>query len=281
MYERERLDKKYSRERIWEIDALRGMLILGVLMFHLYYTVGAYCINGIYNIDSYAYVNATDPLHFWFEWGEDGVIYSAFLTSKLRSAWIQSGVDCFFVLSGISCIFTRNSGKRMARLLAAGYLWTLFTFGLYLWTGNLSEFSRFGPLLCNAYCNVCYFLLLEKKENKTLVKIILVSFGIGYFLKFHPIYLNTAVLLPFGIRPFGQGVGEYAPMFPQIGWLLIGVIKGRTIYAKKISLWPKSRLNRLTRPLQWLGRHSGAIYLTHIVVYTAVFHGIGYVFDLL
>ena len=63
-------------DRVWEIDALRGFLILLVLCNHLNVAVEAFCINGVYsNFDSYAWANATDPLHFWFDWDADGVIY--------------------------------------------------------------------------------------------------------------------------------------------------------------------------------------------------------------
>ena len=89
-----------SKKRVWEIDALRGLLMVCVLGTHLYYTVEAFCINGVYNIDPYNYVRISDPLRVWFDWGADGVIYKSFLTPELRGIWTNMGVDCFFVISG-------------------------------------------------------------------------------------------------------------------------------------------------------------------------------------
>lgn len=270
-----------KRQRVWELDALRGLLILCVLATHLYYTVDAFCINGYYNIDSYAYVNATDPFHFWFDWGEDGVIYAAFLTGPIRSTMIALGVDGFLILSGISCQFSRDNLKGAFRLLIAGYAWTGFTFLLYLWTGEPSRFSRFGPLLCYAYCHLLYSLLLEKQNNKILLAVATMALAAGYYIEFRPVYLDTVLLIPFGLHAEGAAIGEYAPLLPKFGWLLLGVVLGRRYYPIKKSLLPLSKVNRFTRPLQWLGRHSGTIYLSHIVIYTVVFSGIGYLFNLL
>lgn len=270
-----------KRQRVWEIDAFRGLLIFGVLCFHLYFTVDAFCINGYYNIDSYAYVNATDPLHFWFDWGEDGVIYEAFLTAPIRNTLIAFGVNCFLVISGISCQFSRDNLKSAFRLLAAGYALTAFTFGLYLWTGEPSRFSRFGPLLCYAYCHLIYTLLLEKRSNKTLLVVAALVLAVGYYIQLRPVYLDSVLFLPLGLHAEGAAIGEYAPLLPKFGWLLFGVVLGRRYYSKKKSLLPCTMADKLTRPLQWLGRHSGVIYLSHIVIYTAVFSGIGYIFKLL
>ena len=70
--------QKRKNERIWEIDALRGHLILWILFFHLYVTVCKFCIDGIYGaIDPVLFAQRTDPLHFFYVI-QDGTVSRGF-----------------------------------------------------------------------------------------------------------------------------------------------------------------------------------------------------------
>lgn len=262
--------------RVWEIDAVRGLLVLAFLSSHLYFTVDAFCIHGLYNIDPYAWVNLTDPLHFWFDWGEDGIIYRAFLTPDILALWMRSGTNAFFVISGISCIFSKDNLKAGIRLLIAAYAVSAFTYVLSVWRGNPSLFIRFGALQCYAYCHLIFSLLLEERSNKTLMLTAVPVFLVGYFLQYHPISVHSALLLPFGVTEENVACTDYWPLFPMLGWFLLGVVLGRKYYSEKKSLLPFPKARMLSRPLQWLGRYSGIIYVTHIVLYPSVFCGIGY-----
>lgn len=269
-----------KRQRVWEIDALRGLLIFCVLCTHLYYTVDAFCIDGYYNIDSYAYVNATDPLHFWFDWGADGVIYKAFMTETLRSFCVRAGVDAFFVISGVSCLFSRNNLYRGLKMLAGAFLISAFTKLLAVWTGDPTRFIRFGVLQCYAYCHLIYYFLMEKRSDRVLMAVAAPALAVGYYLRYHPVFSDFALLYPFGIQENGAAGSDYWPIFPMLGWMLLGVVLGRHAYRERKSLLPNRTAVRLTKPLQWLGRYSGMIYVVHIVAYTAVFCGIGRLFHL-
>ena len=270
-----------QKERVWEIDALRGFLILSLLAVHLYYTVDAFCINSIYRIDPYRFVEATDPLHFWFDWGADGIIYRSFLPADIFAAWNRLGVDGFFVISGISCLFSRNNLRRGVITLIAAYGVSLFTKLLAIWTGDPGQFIRFGALHCYGYCQIIYSFLFEKKKNKVILPVAIAALGVGYFLRYYPVSVDTALLLPFGFYENGVEANDYWPIFPMLGWMLLGVLLGRKFYLEKKSLFLKSCLDKLSRPLQFLGRHSGKIYLAHIFLYPGVFFGIGWIFNLL
>ena len=274
--------KVKTKERVWEIDALRGLLILCVLAIHLYFCVTAFCINGYYKIDSYAWVNATDPLHFWYDWGEDGVIYQAFLTPSIITVWIHLGVDCFFVLSGISTLFSRNNRKNTVRLfIAAGFV-AAFTYGLSVWTGDPTRFIRFGVLACYAFCHLIYEFFLKKRSNETLLFIALIALMIGYYLRYRGVEpMKFPIFYIFGVPQTGDRSSDYWPILPMLGWYLAGVVVGRKYYRDKKTLLPYRLPDKLTKPIQFLGRYSGIIYVSHIVVYTAVFCGIGFIFDLL
>lgn len=270
-----------QKKRVWEIDAYRGFLMLLLVCNHLNFTVKAFCINGIYtNFDSYAWVNITDPLHFWFDWGSDGVIYASPFISFLQEYLNEPVVATFFIISGISYGFSRNNLRGGLRLLVGAAFISGFTKLLVIYTGDESQFIRFGALHCYALCHLIYYYLLEERSDKTLLVAAAISLIIGYYLRSHITYSDFAILVPFGIREYGVRVRDYWPVFPMLGWFLIGIVLGKRYYSEKCTRFPKQEQQLWHKPLRFLGRHSGLIYCGHMVVYSLVFIGIGHLFDL-
>lgn len=271
-----------ANQRVWEIDALRGLLILCVLVNHLILTITAFCINGYYSIDSAAWATAVDPLRIWFQYDDSGVLQLATWFTDFRWTWTYPIVDVFFVVSGLTCAFSRNNLKRALRVLAAGLFVAAFTFGLWQWTDDPTRFIRFGVLMCYACCQLIYVYFLENKDNETLFMVAAPVFAVGYYLRYHG---TTATRLPifyiFGVPQIGDMSSDFWPIFPMLGWFLLGVVIGRKYYSQKTTLFPNQTAQKLTLPLQFLGRHSGAIYVGHILLYTIVFTGIGTLFGLL
>lgn len=267
-------------ERVWEIDAYRGYRMLLLLILHLYIVVDEFCIDGYYNIDSHAFVDMLDPLHVWFDWGEDGIIYKSMFTDRILADWTAVGIAGFFIISGICCSFSKNNMNRIIRLFAAGGFISAFSFGIYKLTGEEERFIRFGAIMCYAFCHLIYYAFLEKRSNRCLVILAIPILILGYAMQRNPIYSHVSLLYPLGVREYGVSASEYFPVLPYLGWVLIGVVLGRKYYKEKKSLVPFPAAARLTRPLQWLGRYSGVIFVVHIVIYTVVFYGIGCLFDL-
>ena len=276
MNKRETLHKR----RVWEVDAVRGYLILWVLFYHLYFTVYEFCINGGYRIDPYYYVAMTDPLQIWFSidaLGEVSLgIVPAFAQKYLQPAW----VNVFFVISGISCIFSRNNLKSGIRLLFGAAFISLFTKLLAVFTGDETQFIRFGVLHCYAVCHLIYYFLFENRKDKYLLLGAGISLLIGYYLLLNPVNTNYAILVPFGFYEYGVHMRDYWPVFPMLGWFLIGVVMGRHWYKDKKSRFANLEDKKWHRPLRFLGRYSGLIYCGHMVIYTVVFLSIGYIFQL-
>jgi uncharacterized membrane protein len=273
-------EHEIEKKRVWEVDALRGFLILSVLAYHLYMTVEAFCIDGYYSISSVDYVRFTDPLFFWFRIDEAGCVvrsvFPNFAVKYMQPLW----VDMFFVVSGISYKFSRNNLKNGFRLLLGAAFVSLFTKLLVLYSGDESQFIRFGVLHCYAVCHLIHYFLLEERSNKALLPTAAVSLIVGYYLKFYPMSSNLALLVPFGIHEYGTVLRDYWPVFPMLGWFLIGVALGRKYYGEKVSLYPEQENKKWHKPLRFLGRHSGLIYCGHMVVYSVVFIAIGHIFAL-
>lgn len=269
-----------KNERVWELDALRGLMILCVLCYHLYGTVDAFCIQGYYTkLDSYQYVNISDPLHFWFDWGADGKIYRNCDLWGTLDFIHYTMVNTFFLVSGISATFSRSSMKRAAVLLGAAYVVSLFTWGMGVYGDDPDIFIRFGVLQCYGYSWLIYACFFEKCRNGVLLLSSAVIVPLGYWLWFEGVMSRLALLLPFGVQQLGTYSNDYWPLFPYLGWFLIGVVLGRTAYRERKTLLPKWN-GKGTSWLQALGRHSGQIYFIHIFAYTAVFMAIGWIFNL-
>ena len=265
-----------ERQRVWEIDALRGFLILAVLINHLNATVHAFCINGYYDIDSALWAAISDPLHVWYTYDANGVLQSTKWVLVLRDLCTRPAVDTFFVISGICCMFSRDNMMRGVKILGAGMLVTLFTF---LVEGK-NDMIRFGVLHCYGCCQIIYDTLLKKRNNWILLAVAAVALALGYYLRYVDISLATPLLYPFGVLESGVSSRDYWPIFPMLGWFLLGVIFGRIFYPVRRSLVPERWKGEGTHWLQFLGRNSGRIYLGHVFVYTAVFMGTGWIFDL-
>ena len=202
-------------QRAWEIDALRGFLILAVLINHLNLTVNAFCVNGYYNIDPSLWAEMTDPLHIWYAWDENGMVTSALWVKALRNACTFPAVDTFFVISGICCSFSRDNLKRGLRTLAAGAFVAGFTKLLAVWTGDPSRFIRFGVLLCYAFCQLIYVYFFENKNSRTLLLASVPVFVLGYYFRYQGV---TATRLPllyiFGVPQQGDMSSDHWPDFP-------------------------------------------------------------------
>ena len=273
--------QEISNRRVWEIDAFRGLLIILLLCWHLYYTVEAFCIDGYYQIDTANWLRITDPLHIWFVQNTDGS-YSRAHWIEIGTYTIESGVVEFFLMSGISCVFSRNNLKRAVKTLIGGFFIAGFTKCLAIWTGDPSRFIRFGILMCYAFCQFAFVFIFEKWKNKAILPVSILIILVGYALSFITI---PATRLPFlyifGVPQLEDASSDNWPVVPYLGWFLMGAILGRKLYPEKKSLLPNPFAEKITKPLQWCGRHSGMIYIAHIVIYTAVFCGIGFIFHLL
>lgn len=269
-----------QKRRVWEIDALRGILILGVLLFHLFFTLDAFFVDGRFkNIDTEAFLKIADPLGALWRKDSKGTVSWVFL-GKYFDFVNHGGVVLLFLISGISCNFSRNKLKSALRLLGGAAFVSVFTKLLAVHTEDETRFIRFGALHCYAACQLLHYFLLEGRKDRALLAVAAVALPVGYYLRVNPVYLDSPLLIPFGIWERGAYMQDYWPVLPMLGWFLIGAVLGRHLYSEKNSRFPKQAEQKWHRPLCFLGRYSGLIYCGHMVVYTLLFCGIGYIFKL-
>ncbi len=233
------------RERIWEIDFLRGVSIILMVGYHLLYDLGDF--RGLEKV-----------LVFTTDLGRPGwIVAQAFFASV------------FVVLSGISGTMTRSNVRRGLRLLAASFLVTAVT---YIF--DASSAIWFGILQCLAVSILIYGAAFQRTGPAASAAWGALILGLGAFLPAvkKALAVRFDWLLPFGLHSPTFSSFDYFPLIPWFGVFLIGAALGKSVYASRRSLLPW----RL--PVTFVnlaGRHSLLIYLVHQPLIMGVLYLIG------
>ena len=228
------------KKRIWELDAFRGLFILGMVLVHLFYDL----------IDFYQ-VTSADSLgiyHFFLHWG--GIL--------------------FFLISGICVTFSGRYLHRGLIVFLFGMLCTAVTAAMVLMKfADSSLIIYFGVLHCLGVCMLLWPLF--KKCPLWLLGVLSVGIiAAGLYAGSH-IRVDFPWLVPLGLTPHNFASSDYFPIFPNLGYFLIGALLGKTLYARQETLFPKvDPQNPLIRFLLFCGKHSLVIYLLHQPVLIAL-----------
>lgn len=228
------------KKRIWELDALRGLWILLMILIHLSYDL----------VVLFAVVKLKD--YTLFNWS------------------LEWGGTLFLFIAGCSATLGSHPVRRGLQVFACGMLITAVTVGMY-WLGfaDRSIIIYFGVLQCLALC-----MLLWPLFRKMPIWLLAV---IGLTISFLGLHLvrNVRVefpwLVPFGLVNYSFSSSDYYPLLPNFGYFLIGAAIGRTLYAKKESRLPRvNTQNPVLRFLIFCGQHSLLIYMVHQPILAAV-----------
>lgn len=225
------------KKRIWELDAFRGLCILGVVIVHLVYDL----------VDLYGIVQWNYPVWFAFikNWG--GVL--------------------FLLLSGVCVTLGSHSIRRGLIVFGCGMLCTAATYGMTLLGFDRSLIIYFGVLHCLGICMLLWFTYQNMPWWALLLHgIALAALGlfVSGLITNRELSTTTSLLIPLGLYPMGFASSDYFPLLPNLGFFLIGAALGKTLYKDKTSLLPKVKeTNPIVRALGFCGKHSLWIYLLH------------------
>lgn len=214
--------------RIGIIDAVRGLSILLMVIYHLH-----------------------------FDFYEQGIMDGNLLFSPLVSFLQTFFASVFILMSGISCRFSRNNLKRGLLMFAAGMVVTLVT----AWY-DPHLIVRFG-ILHFLGASAVLFALLEKPLDRLfpqpLLPLLCVALAIlTWDLPNHTYRVRW--LWMFGFPPSGFVSSDYFPLLPYIFIYLFGTWLGRLICDKRFPRW----FYRFRCPvLEWIGRKTMWVYLVH------------------
>lgn len=234
------------KKRIWELDALRGLFILGVIVVHFIYDL----------TDLYGIIDWDAPELFLLVKNYGGIL--------------------FFLISGISVTLGSHSVRRGLIAIGCGMVISAVTYGMYRFGfADKSILIYFGVLHCLGTC----MLLWPLHKNTPwwgllILGVILVV--LGFYLKdlmnMGELYIGNNYLAPLGLHRRDFFTSDYFPLLPHFGFFLVGSALGKSIYRKKETLLPildsqHFLIRFLVRPAvrfwSFCGRHSLLIYLAH------------------
>lgn len=220
-----------SDNRIWELDALRGLMILIMVFIHL-----------CFDLD---YFRGIDLVK----------------NPALQFCMDHCGVS-FVILSGLCAVLGRRSVRRGLQVLGGGLIITAVTGGMYL-LGMADQFIViwFGVLHLLGTCMLLW-PLFRRLPTWVLAVLGAVLVALGAWAE--TAAFGSWWLMPLGLIPPGFSSSDYFPLLPYLGWFLLGACLGRLLYGRRQSLLPDFPSGAWpVRALRWCGTHSLWIYLLH------------------
>lgn len=220
--------------RLRELDILRGFAVILMVLFHIVFDLEFF-----YNVG-----NFSTQQGFWYFLGRASAII-------------------FIILSGMmSAISFSNNGKkirwkslkkRLSRIAAAALLITLVT--------------SFFDKNYTVYFGILHFLAASALLALPFLHFRLLNIFFGAILMILPPFLKkittgNMLLMPFGLPSANFTTFDYYPLIPWFGLILWGIAIINSFYNRPQPHFSLPRTKSLAA-LEWCGRHSLLIYLTH------------------
>ncbi len=239
-----------NHQRIWEIDFIRGLAIIFMIIFHL--------IVDLKDFHSYPIDYLTG---FWYIEGK----LSAIL---------------FMLICGVSTTLGTNSRKHGIKIFTWAMVLTIITY-LY----NENNYIRFG-ILHFLGISLLSVPIIRKLSIYWLAMISSITITIGNLVSNY--YINNPYLFPIGLKSHTFVSMDFYPLFPWYGIFLFGIILGKFFYENSINFPLGEKSHRQSKFLNSfpssslihfitiLGQHSLAVYLIHqpiLLLALYLFHG--------
>jgi uncharacterized membrane protein len=226
--------------RFWEVDFLRGMAIILMVLFHMAFDLNYF---GVYEVEMSS--------GFWF--------YLARFTASL-----------FLLLVGVSLSLSYSRARLLGQedrfrfRLMKRSLWIFslamgVTLVTYLFIGR--GFIVFGVLHLIGVSLLLAYPFLRLHGMNFILGLLFIL--IGLFLQ--SLSVDFSWLLWLGLAPWDFRSVDYFPLLPWFGVILMGVAFGDLFYrgySRRIPV-PDLAGSSLVSGLAFLGRNSLAIYLAH------------------
>jgi len=229
-----------SKRRLWEIDFLRGLAIIMMIIFHFFYDLNYFGIERI-NLRS----------GFWWYFGR--IIATTFI--------LLVGISLTLSYSKVKK--RKTSWKLFRKYFLRGL--KIFFWGLIItfitWLSLKKGFIVFGILHFIGVSIILAYPFLKFRSWNLLLGIIFILIGIYI----ENIFLSSYWLVWLGFKPYQFYTVDYFPIFPWFGLILFGLFLGNLLYPngkRRLKIIDLSNFS-IIKLFCFLGRNSLLIYLIH------------------
>ena len=256
-----------KRNRIWELDFIRGICVILMILDHLSILIASYFGKS------------------WYGYGLEGadsftLFCDSWCNSPARPAIHNVVLFFFFGVSGISCTLSRSNLKRGSMLAIVAMLYSFCSLFAEEVMGIPGVITVFGVLDFLAVCMLLY-ALIEWACKRDPFQIAIVAVGImGIALILYFCYtppadtpLFFATIFPpedfYGnpslfYKQSEISPGDLFPMIPYCVYFFAGVVLAPLLYGERRSLLKKLD-GKWNKPVSFVGRHALIVYIVHLV----------------
>lgn len=242
-----------TKKRIWEVDFLRGFMMLFVMWDHTMWDVNSLG-SGDYNTK-------------FFQWLYD--LSCTYYAGSLRAVTHDVFVTMFVLTAGVSCAFSHSNGKRALKMVAFATLLTAVTYVASSVLGvnvtinfNVIHVIALSVLIWTGIewvWNKCKSSWQKNLFGGVMTAVVLVSLTVGAIALYSPSTSNNKLWF-FLIEHHGGDFahfygGDYLPFLPDFGWFLVGAFLGKWLYKEGVTLFPSVN-TKTVAPVTFVGRYS-------------------------
>ena len=230
-------------KRFWEVDSLRGLAIVMMVMFHFIFDLNYF---GIYSFN----------IHSGFLWWFARITASMFV--------FLVGVSLSLSYARTTLLNNYITEKELfLKYLKRGL--KIFSYGLLItaatWIFIRDGFIVFGILHFIGIAIILEYVFIKRKYLNLFLGLAFIAVGIilmGFKFDFYG-------LLWLGFIPKNFYTVDYFPLLPWLGIVSFGIFLGNTLYEKYVRQFklPDLSSNLVVKISSFLGKHSLLIYLIH------------------
>jgi uncharacterized membrane protein len=241
--------------RFWDVDVVRGIAIVMVVLYHL-----------VYDLDNFAGYPIASTSGFWAVFADTSASMFVFLAGlSLSISYARADAKSPPGRSLFGKYLRRGS-----RIFGYGMLITLVFWALDY------GYVIFGILhLIGASIVLAYPFFRLRLANLLLGLSVIAA---GAYLQARDVAVGGVagvLLTPIGILPENLFMPDYRPLLPWFGVVLLGLFFGNAAYLVWRKKSPPSPVPRAAAPLAFLGRRTLLIYLVHQPVLIAALWALG------